>query len=67
MDASLVLFRGGILRMLNREYMIDVDVSVGWIYHVEVMLVTLTHRIFSGMNYSFLLVGPVPSQRLLVD
>ena len=66
-DASLVLFRGGILRMLNREYMIDVDVSVGWIYHVEVMLVTLTHRIFSGMNYSFLLVGPVPSQRLLVD
>ena len=66
-DASLVLFRGGILRVLNGEYMIDIDVRIWWIYHVEVMLVTLTHRIFSCMNNSFLLAGPVASQRLLVD
>ena len=47
--------------------MVHVHLWVGWVDHVEVVLVALAHCVFRRVHDCLLLVGAVSSQRLLID
>ena len=47
--------------------MVHVHLWVGWIDHVEVVLVTLAHCVLRRVHDCLLLVGTISSQRLLMD
>ena len=65
--ASSVVFAWCILSMLNWEHVVHVHLWVGWVDHVEVVLVALAHCVFRRVHDCLLLVGAVSSQRLLMD
>jgi len=65
--ASSVVFAWCILSMLNWEHVVHVHLWVGWVDHVEVVLVALAHCVFRRVHDCLLLVGAVSSQRLLID
>ena len=67
LTTSSVVFAWCILSMLNWEHVVHVHLWVGWVDHVEVVLVALAHCVFRRVHDCLLLVGAVSSQRLLID